>query len=56
DKTAVLPDYAFSGSDSEFGTSFSGIAGGIAVIGICVLFCIIIKVLRKRKECNDEQV
>lgn len=56
DKTAVLPDYAFSGSDSEFGTSLSGIAGGIAVIGVCVLFCMIIKVLRKRKECNDEQV
>ncbi|MCM1083123.1 MAG: energy-coupling factor ABC transporter permease [Clostridium sp.] len=56
DKVAVLPDYAFSGSDSAFGTSFSGIAGGIAVIGVCVLFCIVIKALRKRNGYHDEQV
>ncbi len=56
DKTALLPDYGFSKSDSELGTSVSGIVGGIAVVGLCALFCIIIKSVKKRKECGDEQV
>jgi cobalt/nickel transport system permease protein len=36
DKTALLPDYAFWHSDSALGTSFSGILGGLVVVGVCV--------------------
>lgn len=36
-KLAILPDYSFKASDCAAGTSFSGIVGGIAVIGLCVV-------------------
>lgn len=47
--TALLPDYAFKGSESAFGTTFSGIAGGLAVIIICVAACYAFKFFRKKK-------
>ena len=46
--TALLPDYAFKNSESAFGTSFSGIVGGLIVVALCVGFCYLIK-LQNRK-------
>jgi cobalt/nickel transport system permease protein len=47
--TALLPDYAFKGSDSAFGTTFSGIVGGIVVVGVCVGACYAFKFFRRKK-------
>lgn len=47
--TAVLPDYAFKGSDSTFGTTFSGIVGSLVVVGVCVGACYAFKFFRKKK-------
>lgn len=47
--TAVLPDYAFSGSDSALGTSVSGILGGVVVVAVCVGACCGIKFFRKKR-------
>ena len=47
--TALLPDYAFKDSDSSFGTTFSGIVGGIVVIVVCVGACYIFKFFRKKR-------
>ena len=49
--TAVLPDYAFKESDTLLGTSFSGIAGGAAVVLLCVICCYLFKFF-KRKNVN----
>lgn len=48
--TAVLPDYAFKGSDSKVGTSLSGIIGGIVVVGICVASCFLLRLFRRKTE------
>lgn len=48
EKTALLPDYAFQNSDSAAGTSFSGIAGALAVAAVCVGSCYLFKFFRKR--------
>ncbi|MDD7718814.1 MAG: energy-coupling factor ABC transporter permease [Eubacteriaceae bacterium] len=50
EKTAVLPDYAFKGSESAAGTSFSGIFGGVIVVLVCVGACYLFKFFRKKKE------
>jgi len=47
--TALLPDYGFRENDSAAGTSFSGIVGGIAVIGLCTAFCLGLRFFRKRR-------
>ncbi len=47
--TAVLPDYAFKNSDSALGTSFSGIIGGLVVVGVCVGACYIFKFFKKKE-------
>lgn len=47
--TALLPDYAFKNSDSAAGTTFSGIVGGIVVLGVCVGACYVFKFFRKKK-------
>ena len=49
DTTALLPDYAFKGSESSFGTTFSGIVGSVIVVGICVGACYIFKFFRKKQ-------
>lgn len=46
--TAVLPDYAFKGSESAFGTTFSGIVGSLIVLGVCVGACYGFKFFRKK--------
>lgn len=47
--TALLPDYAFKGSESSFGTTFSGIVGSVIVVGVCVGACYIFKFFRKKQ-------
>lgn len=48
DTTAILPDYAFSFSDTPLGTVVSGLVGGMVVIVICVLACYAFKLFRKK--------
>lgn len=48
EKTALLPDYSFKDSDSKIGTTFSGIIGGMIVIGVCVGGCYIFKFFKKK--------
>lgn len=48
--TALLPDYAFRGSESAAGTSFSGIVGALVVVGICVGGCYLFKFFRKKAD------
>ena len=47
--TALLPDYAFKGSESVLGTTFSGIVGGLIVVAVCVGACYAFKFFRKKK-------
>lgn len=47
--TALLPDYAFKGSESSFGTTFSGVLGSVIVVGVCVGACYAFKFFRKKK-------
>ena len=47
--TAILPDYAFKNSDSALGTSFSGIIGGLVVVGVCVGACYAFKFFKKKE-------
>jgi cobalt/nickel transport system permease protein len=48
DKTAVLPDYAFAGSDSPVGTSVSGIFGSAVVAAICIGCAFLFKFFKKK--------
>ena len=43
EQTALLPDYAISGSECFWGTSFSGIVGSLVVLAICVVIALIIR-------------
>ena len=47
--TSLLPDYAFKGSESAFGTVFSGIVGGLIVVCVCIGVCCLFKFFRKKK-------
>lgn len=48
--TALLPDYAFKGSESVAGTSFSGIVGGLVVVAVLVGVCYLFKFFRKKNQ------
>lgn len=48
--TAVFPDYTWKGSESAWGTTVSGLAGGAAVIAFVVLACYIFKFFRKKEQ------
>ncbi|MCR4779051.1 MAG: energy-coupling factor ABC transporter permease [Lachnospiraceae bacterium] len=52
EKTAFLPDYAFSGSDSAAGTSVSGIVGSAIVAGIVFIISFAGGFFRKNKRIN----
>ena len=39
EKTSLLPDYAFPGSESAAGTTVSGIVGSALVAGVAILIC-----------------
>ncbi|MBD5395515.1 MAG: cobalamin biosynthesis protein CbiM [Lachnospiraceae bacterium] len=46
--TALLPDYGFKDFDTPVGTSFSGVAGGLVVVIVCVGSCYLFKFFRKK--------
>lgn len=46
--TSLLPDYSWKDNGSVYGTMFSGIIGGVAVVSVCVAVCIILKFFRHR--------
>ncbi|MCI9533171.1 MAG: cobalamin biosynthesis protein CbiM [Lachnospiraceae bacterium] len=48
--TAVLEGYGFKGTESVFGTSFSGITGSLAVLGICLVACLAFRYLRRKRK------
>jgi len=48
EKTAFLPDYAFSGSDSAAGTTVSGLLGSAMVAALAAAVCLIGGFFRKR--------
>lgn len=48
--SSLLPDYAFKGSDSSLGTSFSGIIGSLAVLIVCVGACYVFKFFKHPKQ------
>lgn len=47
--TALLPDYAFQGSESSLGTAFSGIAGSLAVLAACAGLCFALRFHRRKR-------
>lgn len=47
--TALMPDYSIAGGSEEIGTSFSGIIGGLIVIGVCVAACYGLKMFKKER-------
>ena len=49
DKTAFLPDYAFSDNDTPVGTTVSGIVGSAMVAGVAILVCLAGGFFRKKK-------
>jgi len=52
--TAVLADYGFRETDSVFGTSFSGIAGSLAVLGICLAACFVFRYFGRKKKRHEQ--
>ncbi len=57
--TALLPDYGFQTSESAAGTSFSGIVGGVLVLALCLVVCLVIKKVKhgslgKRDTVNEQ--
>lgn len=51
--TALLPDYAFKDSESSFGTAFSGVAGSLVVLIICVGVCLAFRFFRSRRHLGE---
>lgn len=49
EKTAFLPDYAFSGSDSAAGTTVSGLVGSAMVAAVAVGICALGGFFRRKK-------
>lgn len=47
ENTAVLPDYGIKDSDSQLGTSLSGIVGGAVVLTLCTACCYAFRFFRK---------
>lgn len=48
--TSLLADYTWKGSETAAGTAFSGIAGGVVVIAVCVGACYIFRFFRKDRK------
>ncbi len=48
--TSLLPDYAFPGSESAAGTSFSGIVGSVIVVALMIGACYAFKFFKKKNE------
>ncbi len=47
--TALFPDYGLKHSDSQIGTSISGIIGGIIVMAVCIGGCLLVKKIKGNK-------
>jgi cobalt/nickel transport system permease protein len=56
EKTALLPDYAFKGSDSRLGTTFSGIFGAAVVAVISLGCCILFRLFKKKDDGKEQSV
>lgn len=52
--TSVLPDYEFMNSESVWGTTVSGIVGGLAVVMVCIGACYLFKFFRKNKKRYEQ--
>lgn len=50
EKTAFLPDYAFTNSDSAVGTTVSGLVGSAIVGAVALLICFVGGFFRKKRE------
>ena len=48
--TSLLPDYAFKGSESAIGTSFSGIVGALVVVIVMIGACYAFRFFRSKKK------
>ncbi len=53
--SSLLPDYAFKGSDSPVGTSFSGMIGSLAVLVICIGACYAFKFFKHPKQKEEKR-
>ena len=53
--TAFLPDYAFDGSESAWGTTVSGIVGALIVVGVLVGACFLFRFFRNKKKAAAVQ-
>ena len=51
--TALLPDYAVKGSESAWGTTISGLIGGLIVIAVCIAVCHAFKFFRNKKAQHE---
>lgn len=49
-KTSFLPDYNFKDSESNVGTSVSGIAGSLIVAGVAIALCALVKIFKRKRE------
>ena len=50
DATSFLPDYAFKGSESAWGTTVSGIVGGLIVLAVMIGAALLFRFFRNRKK------
>lgn len=54
EKTALLPDYAFSHSDLKLGTSVSGIFGSALVVILCIGGCYLFRFFHRSTKKKDK--
>ena len=50
DATSFLPDYAFKGSESAWGTTTSGIVGGLIVLALMIGVALLFRFFRNKKK------
>ncbi|MDD6038231.1 MAG: energy-coupling factor ABC transporter permease [bacterium] len=55
EKTALLPDYAFTGSDSVAGTTCSGIVGSLLVVALCIGCCYLFRFFKAEARVKKKQ-
>lgn len=52
EKTAFLPDYGFQGSESNFGTTFSGVFGSIIVAAVSIGCFVLVRMFQKKEKAS----
>ena len=55
-KTAILPDYSFTKSDSFFGTTFSGVFGSALVAGVILSCFALFRLFKKKQSVINDSV